>query len=191
MWDVSIADILAVGIAFASFVYTWISNSKNKKETDRLNQAQSDIEATKQYRYVKSFRTDLMVKMQSLIPMINDKSLSKEAKKEKILTAYTSYIDFYNEINDYCSLLNHGAFISEEVLRNTANDLLIDAASYQCEYYETFAELAELIEEKYLIKCPNMSRYEEYDKYLKSHMVGNKWSYLLEKRRKAKLIRTT
>lgn len=189
MWDVSIADILAVLIALVSFIYTWRSNSENKKETDRLNQAQSDIEATNQYRYVKTCRTDLMEKMQALIPVINNENISKEEKKERILSVYTSYLDFYNEINDYCSLLNHGAFTSDEVLKNTARDLLIDAADYQCDYYKTFIELSEMIDEKYLIKGPNMSRYKEYDKYLQEQLMGNRWPNLVEKRKKTKLIR--
>lgn len=57
--------------------------------------------------------------MAELIVACFNEELEIEIVREKFLKAYNRYTDFFNEVNDFCIMVNIGAIKAENYIKNT------------------------------------------------------------------------
>ncbi len=188
LWLSIVLAIIPIGLSVITLVYTIHKDRVNKSRQQileekqaELQNRQSDVEAIAQYRHVKAVERE---NKRDLIVLV--KAIQKESDDAEslFLYAYSSFTDLYNEVNAFCSLINHNSIVAEEVLKNTGIDFLLKMAYYQCESYEKLRNAAEKIGvQKALFKRPDTNAFIEYDGFLKKRMNKDRWETLVQKRK--------
>ena len=111
--------------------------------------------------------------------------LGIEIVQEKFLKAYNRYTDFFNEVNDFCIMVNIGAIKAENYIKNTIS---VNLSKYATIQYDTFASL-QGIAHKYgfeELRKPDYKAFEDYDKFLIAYNGGENsafWTDIKTKRR--------
>lgn len=183
-----ILKVLPSLVSLASLCYTIILNRKTKKVREQVEKVQLDVlKASELYVHVKDAKKvyeDAMVDLN--VVYANEKSSIEDIKKS-FLCAYNRYTDFFNEVNDFCIMVNIGAIKAESYIKNT---IAVNISKYAKIQYETFAVLQNIAQEKNFEKLdkPDYKAFEDYDKFLISYNGGQNsafWTDLKTKRSRA------
>jgi len=170
-------------VSLFSLGYTIYKNRETKKLQDEVKRVQLDVlKASEIYGQVK-FAKRLYEDSLSELCVLSVEEVPPAEFKKCFLTAYNRYTDFFNEINDYCIMVNAGAIEAEEYIKNTVS---INFSKYAKKQYETFTVLQALAEKHGFDKLqkPDYKSFKEYDEFLIKYNGENSafWSELKTKR---------
>ena len=135
----NIIKICPILISLVSLVYTILLNRKTRKIREKVEKVQLDvIKASELYVHVKNSKKVYEDAMTELIVACSNEELGIEIVQEKFLKAYNRYTDFFNEVNDFCIMVNIGAIKAENYIKNTIS---VNLSKYATIQYDTFASL--------------------------------------------------
>lgn len=176
---------ITVLISLSSLIYTIRKNKKTDEIREKVEKVQLDtIQASALYENVKRAKikfidsmTDLNIKIKS--------NASNEEVEESFLNTYNRYTDFFNEINDYCIMLEVGAINAEKYIETTIKKNFSMFANLQVETFESLNIIARKYGFKKIPK-PTHNAFKEYDKFLKEKNGENSafWTELKTERSK-------
>ena len=182
----NIIKICPILISLVSLVYTILLNRKTRKIREKVEKVQLDvIKASELYVHVKNSKKVYEDAMTELIVVCSNEELGIEIVQEKFLKAYNRYTDFFNEVNDFCIMVNIGAIKAENYIKNTIS---VNLSKYATIQYDTFASL-QGIAHKYgfgELRKPDYKAFEDYDKILIAYNGGENsafWTDIKTKRR--------
>lgn len=183
-WIDFIFKVLPIIISILSLGYTVLKNRETKRIQDEVKKVQLDVlKASEIYGQVKFAKRLYEDALSNLIVMSSDDSITPVELQKCFLTTYNRYTDFFNEINDYCIMVNAGAIKAEEYIKNTVS---VNLSKYAKKQYETFSILQALAS-KYgfdKLQKPDYKSFKEYDEFLIKYNGENSafWSELKTKR---------
>lgn len=181
-----ILKIIPILISIVSLGYTICLNYKTRKVRDKVERVQLDVlKASELYVHVKDAKKVYEDAMAELIVVCQNENPLKEDIQIKFLQAYNRYTDFFNEINDFCIMINIGAIKAENYISST---IAVNISKYAKIQYETFSVLQGIAEQYNLEKLdkPDYKAYEDYDKVLIKYNGGENsafWTDIKTKRR--------
>lgn len=186
MADDTILKIIPILISIVSLGYTIYLNNKTRKVREKVEKVQLDVlKASELYVYVKKAKKVYEDAMAELIVVCSDEKSEIANVQEKFLKAYNRYTDFYNEVNDFCIMVNIGAIKAENYIKNTIS---VNLSKYAKIQYETFSNL-QGIAQKYGLKSlekPDYRAFEDYDKFLVTYNGGKNSAFWTEVKTKRK-----
>lgn len=176
---------LPILISIASLAYTIKLNRKTRKIQEEVKRVQLDVlKASEIYGQVKFSKRLYEDALAEICVLSVDASVVPTDLKKCFLITYNRYTDFFNEINDYCIMVNAGAIKADDYIKNTVS---VNFSKYAKKQYETFAVLQALAEKHNFEKLqkPDYKSFKEYDDFLVKHNGENSafWSELKTKRR--------
>lgn len=183
-----IINFLSPTIALVSLVYTMVLNFKTKKIREQVERVQLDVlKASELYVHVKNAKKIYEDAMTGLIVACSKENILTDELKNVFLIAYNRYIDFFNEVNDFCIMVNIGAINAEKYIENT---LSINLSKYAKIQYETFSVLQGIAIQHGFEKLnkPDYKAFEDYDKFLVKYNGGENsafWTELKTKRQQS------
>lgn len=153
-------------ISLGSLIYTIWKNRKTDEIRKKVEKVQLDtIQASALYENVKKAKikftdslTDLNIKVKS--------NASSQEIEESFLNTYNRYTDFFNEINDYCIMLDVGAINSEKYIETTIKKNFSAFAKMQVETFENLNLIAKKYNFKQIPK-PDYNAFKQYEEFLK------------------------
>ena len=139
------------------------------------------------YVHVKNAKKVYEDAMAELTVICSNENSEKKDVQEKFLRAYNRYTDFFNEVNDFCIMVNIGAIKAEDYIKNT---IAVNISKYAKIQYETFSVLQEIAKEYNfkMLEKPDYKAFEDYDKFLISYNGGDSsafWTDIKTKHRQA------
>ena len=184
-WIDFVFKILPILISILSLGYTVYKNRETKRIQDEVKRVQLDVlKASEIYGQVKFSRRLYEDALSILCVMSTDASVPPTELQKSFLTTYNRYTDFFNEINDYCIMVNAGAIKAEDYIKNTVS---VNFSKYAKKQYETFSVLQALAEKHNFekLKKADYKSFKEYDEFLKKYNGENSafWSEIKTKRR--------
>ena len=106
-------------ISLGSLIYTIWKNRKTDEIREKVEKVQLDtIQASALYENVKKARIKFNDSLTNLTIKIKSNASDQEIE-ESFLNTYNRYIDFFNEINDYCIMLDVGAINAKNYIETT------------------------------------------------------------------------
>lgn len=176
---------LPIFISIITFIYTVWKNRETQKLQNTVKKVQLDVlKASEIYGQVKLAKRLYEDALTNLIVMCSDTSIASVELQKYFLTAYNRYTDFFNEINDYCIMVNSGAIKAEDYIKNTISVNLSKFATIQ---YTTFFTLQNIAIQHGFAKlsCPDYKSFKEYDEFLIKYNGENSafWSEIKTKRK--------
>lgn len=183
-----ILKILPILVSIVSLCYTIVLNSKTRKVREQIEKVQLDVlKASELYVHVKNAKKVYEDAMTDLTVVCANENSSTEDVQKSFLCAYNRYTDFFNEVNDFCIMVNIGAIKADNYIKNT---IAVNISKYAKIQYETFSVLQGIAQEKGFEKLekPDYKAFEDYDKFLISYNGGENsafWTELKTKRRQA------
>lgn len=183
-----VLEILPILISIASLGYTAYVNHKTQKIRKQVEKVQLDVlKASELYVHVKDAKKVYEDAMADLtIACCSGESVTEDVHT-KFLRAYNRYTDFFNEVNDFCIMVNIKAIKAEEYIKNT---IAVNISKYAKIQYETFEILQQIAVQYHFQKLdkPDYKAFEDYDKFLVAYNGGENsafWTELKTKRRQA------
>lgn len=179
-------QFLSILVSISTLVYTIIKNKSIQTIKKQVQEVQLDvIKASELYGQVKQAKKEYENEMARLTVTMGGNS--EEEKKSAFLCTYNRYTDFFNEVNDFCIMVNVGAIKDNEYIKNT---IAVNLSKYAKLQYETFSELQSIAKQINIepIVKPDYNAFIEYDNFLKKYNNGDKsafWVELKTKRRDA------
>lgn len=177
-------------ISLLGLVYTIFLNivtSKANKETKRINEKTANIKETTEriqreiekvqlgtlqasqlYINIKKARSRFNDSMANL--SISMKNNSEDLEKNFLIT-YNRYIDFFNEINDFCIMIKMGAIKADDYINTTISKNFTIYASFQVDMFNELQEITKSYKLKPIEK-PSHNAFKEYDEFLKEKNGG-------------------
>lgn len=183
-----ILRIIPILISIASLVYTIYLNYKTRKVREQVESVQLDVlKASELYVHVKDAKKIYEDAMADLSVVCANENSEKKDVQEKFLRAYNRYIDFFNEVNEFCIMVNIGAIKAKDYIKNTIS---VNISKYAKIQYETFSVLQGIAEEYNFEKLdkPDYRAFEDYDKFLIFYNGGENsafWTNIKINRRQA------
>lgn len=160
--------LLSVLISFGSLVYTIWKNKKTDEIREKVEKVQLDtIQASALYENIKKAKRAFIDSMTELIIKVKDQGANNSEIETSFLNTYNRYTDFYNEINDYCIMIEIGGIKTNNYVNSTISKNFSMFAKLQVETYENLNEIAKSKGLKKLNK-PTHNAFKEYDSFLKN-----------------------
>lgn len=152
-------------ISLGSLIYTIKKNKKTDEIREKVEKVQLDtIQASALYENVKKAKIKYIDSMTDLNIKIKSEA-DKEEIEESFLNTYNRYTDFFNEINDYCIMLEVGAINAEKYVDTTIKKNFSIFANMQVEIFESLNGIAEDYGFEKIPK-PIHNAFKEYDEFL-------------------------
>ncbi|MBB6698242.1 hypothetical protein [Clostridium algidicarnis] len=182
-----VVAVISLLISAASLGYTIIKNRKTDVLRMKVEKVQLDVlQASKLYNNVKEVKREFEKSLSTLVVLNNGELTEKQDLNVAFLDAYNKYTDFYNEINDYCIMVNIGAINAEDYIKNT---IAVNLSKYAKMQYETFSCLQGIASQNQFksISKPDYDAFKDYDAFLKKYNGENSvfWMNLKTERRNA------
>ena len=156
---------------------------------DEIDKIQLDVlKDSELFMHVKDTKREFEDSLAELTVSVSSDMSSDDATQKIFLSTYNRYTDFFNEINDFCIMVNIGAIKAEEYIKNTISVNISKYAKLQYETFDTLQKIAENKGYKKLSK-PDYKAFEDYDKFLMKFNGENSafWTELKTKRKEVGL----
>lgn len=171
-------------ISFSTLVYTIWKNKKTDEIREKVEKVQLDtIQASALYENIKKAKRAFTDSMTELVIKVKDQGVNNSEIETSFLNTYNRYTDFYNEINDYCIMIEIGGIKANDYVDSTISKNFSMFARLQVDTYENLNEIAQSKGFKKLNK-PTHNAFKEYDNFLKNKNGENSafWTELKTER---------
>ncbi len=177
--------MLSLLIAFIGLIYTVYTNNKTNKINAKVKRVQLDVlKASELYGQIKCARRLYESSLASLITEVSSEEQDINKIQKNLIETNNLYTEFFNEINNYCILVNAKAIDAENYIKDIINPDFKKFAKIQYETFSTLQTIAKIYSLPRLIR-PDRKAFKEYDDFLQNYNGGedsNFWQDLKQKR---------
>lgn len=171
--------VIPILLSLGSLGYTVFLNRKTWEVRKRVDIQLDILKANERYTQVKDAKKIFEDALAELIFLRTNKKVGKADIEKELIKTYNKYTAFFNEINEYCNMVNVGAIKANDYIKDT---IAVNLSKYASIQYDTFNTLQAVADEYGLKKLnkPDYNAFSDYDKFLLQYNGGENSTFWLD-----------